>query len=258
MKESKEILKKLDKSQSGIAGEFCAAGELARRGFNVSLTFGNTKAIDLLVEKDGKNLAVQVKAIQSVRSVGWSIPYTKINQEMYYVLVQLNADKLDYSPEFFPISGMLLKQLIKKVNSGRDYIDYNPLKKLNLQSNWDIFKYDYSSGPVSKLESLKLFKKELENLSDKEMMVDFRMRLSSLFDFTNQTYSFNDRELPLLLINEKVDYSILSLNVLKHLLLFIAKRDYSTDNFLLKRVSTEIVIEIISQIEIKDVQMDPV
>lgn len=53
----------LHKNNTGISSEFLVAGELARRGFNVTMTFGNTKALDLLVEKEGKLISVQVKGI---------------------------------------------------------------------------------------------------------------------------------------------------------------------------------------------------
>ncbi len=42
---------KLEKSQTGIASEFYVAGELSRRGYNITLTFENTKGIDLWVQK---------------------------------------------------------------------------------------------------------------------------------------------------------------------------------------------------------------
>ncbi|WP_373708341.1 group I intron-associated PD-(D/E)XK endonuclease [Kaistella sp.] len=62
---------KLEKNQTGIASEFYVAGELSRLGYNVSVTFGNTKSIDLLVEKNGKTKAVQVKEFKPLnQSVG--------------------------------------------------------------------------------------------------------------------------------------------------------------------------------------------
>lgn len=42
---------KLHRTQTGISGEYFAAAELARRGFAVGITMGNTKSIDLLGEK---------------------------------------------------------------------------------------------------------------------------------------------------------------------------------------------------------------
>ncbi|MCR5861485.1 group I intron-associated PD-(D/E)XK endonuclease [Flavobacterium sp. J372] len=58
--------KKLHHSQTGIAAEFYAAGELARMGYNVTFTFGNTKSIDLLVEKENSIRAIQVKEFKGV------------------------------------------------------------------------------------------------------------------------------------------------------------------------------------------------
>lgn len=36
----------MDKNNTGFAAEFIVAAELARRDFNVAITFGNTKKID--------------------------------------------------------------------------------------------------------------------------------------------------------------------------------------------------------------------
>ena len=91
----------LNKTNSGIAAEFLVAGELARRGFNVTLTLGNTKSIDLLIEKNNKLIPVQVKGIQRRKSICWNISLSKLeNDNMIYVLVNLNADTLE-SPEYF-------------------------------------------------------------------------------------------------------------------------------------------------------------
>lgn len=68
----------LEKQQTGIACEYYVAGELSRMGYNVSLTFGNTKSIDLLVEKDDTTLAIQVKGIQRTKSICWNFDKTKV------------------------------------------------------------------------------------------------------------------------------------------------------------------------------------
>jgi len=68
----------LHKTQTGIASEFLVAGELARRNYTVTLTFGNTKAIDLLVEKNGRLIPIQVKGIQRKKSICWNIKVTTI------------------------------------------------------------------------------------------------------------------------------------------------------------------------------------
>jgi len=127
----------LDKSNTGISSEFLVAGELARRGFNVTMTFGNTKALDLLVEKEGKLISVQVKGIQRKKSICWNISLSKVGiLKAIYVLVNLNADTLDI-PEYFILTEKEIKQHFKPTKSGRDYLDYNQVIRLDLQDKWD-------------------------------------------------------------------------------------------------------------------------
>lgn len=131
----------LHKTNTGIACEFLAAGELTRRGYNVTLTLGNTKAIDLLIEKDGKLIPVQVKGMQRKSSICWNINLAKIQaHSLMYILVNLNADKLEEYPEYFILTEQEVKQYFKPTNSGRDYLDYNLAKRLNFQNRWEKFK----------------------------------------------------------------------------------------------------------------------
>lgn len=127
----------LQKANTGIASEFLVAGELARRGYNVTMTFGNTKALDLLIEKEGKLLSVQVKGIQRIKSICWNISLEKIsNVKAFYVLVNLNADTFD-APEFFILTEAEVKKHFKPTKSGRDYLDYNEAKRLGFQDCWE-------------------------------------------------------------------------------------------------------------------------
>lgn len=104
---------KLEKVRTGIASEFYAAGELSRLGYNVTLTFGNTKAIELLIEKDNKVFKVQVKGIQRTRSICWNIDKTKISDDIYYILVNLHVDQPSSKPEFFILTGKDAKTLLR-------------------------------------------------------------------------------------------------------------------------------------------------
>jgi hypothetical protein len=130
----------LHKTNTGIACEFLAAGELARRGYNVTLTLGNTKAIDLLVEKDGKLIPVQVKGIQRKSSICWNLSLSKIqNHSALYILINLNADKLNEQPEYFILTEEEVKSHFKPTKSGRDYLDYNFAKRMSFENKWDKF-----------------------------------------------------------------------------------------------------------------------
>lgn len=126
----------LHKTNTGIASEFFVAGELARRGFNVTLTFGNTKAIDLLIEKDGKLIPVQVKGMQRTKSICWNVNLEKlIDSPLIFVLVNLHADNLQ-QPEYFVLTTAEVKAHFKPAK-GRDYLDYNLALKLDLKDKWD-------------------------------------------------------------------------------------------------------------------------
>lgn len=127
----------LHKTHTGIASEFFVAGELARRGFNVTLTFGNTKAIDLLIEKNGTLIPVQVKGMQRTSSICWNVNLEKLNDKsLIFVLINLHADTFQ-QPEYFVLTAAEVKQHFKPTNSGRDYLDYNLAKKLDLKDRWD-------------------------------------------------------------------------------------------------------------------------
>ena len=126
----------LHKTNTGIASEFFVAGELARRGFNVTLTLGNTKAIDLLIEKDGKLIPVQVKGIQRTKSICWNVNLEKLmNPSIIFVLVNLHADNLQ-QPEYFVLTTAEVKAQFKPAK-GRDYLDYNLAVKLGLKDRWE-------------------------------------------------------------------------------------------------------------------------
>jgi hypothetical protein len=126
---------KLSKSHTGIAAEFFVAAELSRRGYNVTLTLGNTKSIDLLVEKESNLVSIQVKGIQRTKSICWNLKRTSLREDIIYVFVNLNADTLSL-PEFFILTFEEVKTHLKEVKSGRDYIDYNYLKRLDFEDSW--------------------------------------------------------------------------------------------------------------------------
>ena len=56
---------------------------------------------------------------------------------MIYPLVNLHADNLDSSPEYFILTSTDLDKHLKTVVSGRDYIDYNYVVRLDCKDRWD-------------------------------------------------------------------------------------------------------------------------
>ena len=131
------------KTQTGIAAEFYAAGELCRLGYNVTFTFGNTKSIDLIVEKNGKLISVQVKGIQKTKSICWNLDKTKIQNGIVYILVNLHVNDRNAKPEFFVLTAEEARIMFtdsKKEQEKRTYLDYKKLKKLAVYENrWNVF-----------------------------------------------------------------------------------------------------------------------
>ena len=78
-----------DRNLTHLAGEYFVAAELYRLGYSVGMTIGNAKAIDILVEKDGRMIPVQVKAIRD-KNVGWPMMKDRVRADVVYVFVLLN------------------------------------------------------------------------------------------------------------------------------------------------------------------------
>lgn len=134
---------KLERSQTGIASEFYVAGELSRRGYDVTVTFGNTKAIDLIIHRGTNLFKVQVKGIQTNASICWNIDKTKITPDVYFVLINLHVDKPKLKPEFFVMTGSEALTVFKdtpKMGERRAYLDYKALKRMVIyQDRWTVF-----------------------------------------------------------------------------------------------------------------------
>jgi hypothetical protein len=147
MKTTKQsTLTKLDNNQSGIASEFLVAGELCRRNFKVGLTLGNTKAIDLMVEKNEKALTIQIKGMQSPKtSANWRINKNKIdpNSNIFFVLVNLQSNNLQKNVEFFICTSKEVYELIiDKTKIGKETLHYLPYTKIitkrtEFENRWD-------------------------------------------------------------------------------------------------------------------------
>jgi len=122
---------KIEKNNTGLSSEYFVAAELYRRGYSVGITIGNAKAIDLLAEKDEKVFKVQVKGIQSPKSICWNLSKEKVKTapDFFYILVNLNVGEVYGTPEFFILTGEEAYLETKPTNSGRDYIDINPLRQ---------------------------------------------------------------------------------------------------------------------------------
>lgn len=125
----------IQRSSTGLSGEYFVAAELLRRGYSVGITMGNAKAIDILAEKDGKQFIIQVKAIFKKKNVGWPMMKDKVNESIFYVFVNLNGDKMT-EPDYFIATGIEAKQKVKQYTT-RGIIDLSTLNNIDFKNRWD-------------------------------------------------------------------------------------------------------------------------
>lgn len=124
----------IQSSSTGLSGEYFVAAELLRRGYSVGITMGNAKAIDILAEKDGKQFIIQVKAIFKKKNVGWPITKDKVNEDIFYVFVNLNGDNLN-EPEYFVGRGFEIKELVKQYKS-RGILSLTSVNNNEFKGKW--------------------------------------------------------------------------------------------------------------------------
>jgi hypothetical protein len=95
--EAQPIKKRVDGQITGLAGEFFVAAELLKRELQVSVTFGNTKSIDLFaLNENGRTYTVQVKSLRTKNF--FLITRAAIKPDQVYVFVILNrpGQPVDY------------------------------------------------------------------------------------------------------------------------------------------------------------------
>ena len=98
----------------GNAGEYFVAGELERRGFTVGVPMSNVKDYDLLcVNKDGKQLALQVKTTSS-GSNKWMLGQKNeriVSDSVFYVFVHLHELEI---PTYYIVPSKIVAETISK------------------------------------------------------------------------------------------------------------------------------------------------
>jgi len=145
MKDRAKNEAKPDLQVTQMAGEFLTAGELFKRGFQVAVTLGNAKAIDLFAEnpRTGKTHTVQVKTQRDKNN--FPLHKGNIRADCIYVFVRLNA--IGKKEEFFIVQGREILHNIDRFYgasyrnpdkiSKRPGINYGPLD--SYKDNWQVF-----------------------------------------------------------------------------------------------------------------------
>ena len=136
--------KQTDSQISGMAGEFLTAGKLFKLGFQVSITLGNAKGIDLFVHNREIDHTFQVQVKTLRKKTCFPLKRESLKPDHVYIFVLLN-DK-DQQEDFFLVPGRTILENLdhffgssyrKKVPSNFPAINYGPLKEY--RNNWALF-----------------------------------------------------------------------------------------------------------------------
>jgi hypothetical protein len=135
-------MSKIDRQQTGLAGELFVAAELLKRGLQASITFGNAKAIDILAcnSETGRTFTVQVKALR--RKNWFLINRESINPKHIYVFVLLNEPGI--SVEYYIVPGHVLKEHPERFGRGfaadrMPGIEPKDLVREGFRDRWNVF-----------------------------------------------------------------------------------------------------------------------
>lgn len=106
---------KIHKGVIGVAGEYYVAAELSRRGYIVTLTQRNSKAVDILVANadESRFAKIQVKTTLSKQNK-WMLnekAETLSDKTLFYVFVGLDAD---VPPRFYVVPSPVVARTVKK------------------------------------------------------------------------------------------------------------------------------------------------
>ena len=124
---------KVENQLTGISGEFFVAAELAKRNFQVSLTLGNAKGIDLYATNQltDKIFEIEVKTLRKKPNC-FTLNTKRLKLNKIFMFVYLNEQGT--SPDFYIVTGEELLSDTKSfygasLGTSRETVNHGPLRK---------------------------------------------------------------------------------------------------------------------------------
>ncbi len=124
---------KIEKQLTGISGEFFVAAELSKRNFQVSISLGNAKGIDLFATNQvtGKTFQIEVKTLRKKPNC-FSLKTVRLKMDFIYIFVYLNTN--DIQPDYYILKG---KELLTDLNhfygasigTSRETVNHGPIQE---------------------------------------------------------------------------------------------------------------------------------
>jgi hypothetical protein len=122
----------MEKQLTGISGEFFVAAELAKRNYQVALSLGNAKGVDLFATNQITNntYEIEVKTLRKKPNC-FTLNTRRIKNNSIYIFVYLNEE--NKSPDFHIVKG---EELLNNLNhyygsslsTNRETVNHGPLK----------------------------------------------------------------------------------------------------------------------------------
>jgi len=123
---------------TNLASEFYITSLLFRLGYNVTITLGHTKEIDLIVtDTEGRKVSIDVKGL--VGRTNWPLNPKLIREDHFYILVTYKDkfNDLNTIPEVYILPSIEIKDLITKWKN-RSGITYKKLKNSKYENAWHL------------------------------------------------------------------------------------------------------------------------
>lgn len=115
------------------------AGELSRRGFPVSITFGNAKSVDIYADTKSGPVVIDAKAGRTKSN--FPIKKENINRRQYYIFVYLKTEEdieNDAPPIYFIATGKeIIENDLITVWKTRQGIKQSDLHTEKYKERWD-------------------------------------------------------------------------------------------------------------------------
>lgn len=130
---------------TNLAAEFFVASQLYRKGYNVTLTLGHTKEIDLIIPfPDGRVITIDVKGLKN--KTNWPIN-PKLKQKNHYYVFVCYLDKIDdleVPPEVFIVPSVQINKVLSKWSKTTHVnvfaVDYKRIKNTGYKDAWRLIK----------------------------------------------------------------------------------------------------------------------
>lgn len=123
---------KIENQLTGISGEFFVAAELAKRNFQVALTLGNAKGIDLFATNQSteKTFEIEVKTLRKKPNC-FTLNTKRLKKDKIFIFVYLNSKEIP--PDYFIVKGEDLENNMNhfygsSLGTIRETVNHGPLQ----------------------------------------------------------------------------------------------------------------------------------